>query len=381
MRMVPLGDVAEINPRGGAPHPEAEISFVGMAELNAENATALPLETRRYSDVSRGYTVFRNGDILAAKITPCWENGKVGQAILTHPVGVGSTEFHVVRPGSELDERYLLYFLRQPWVNELGELRMTGSAGQRRVPMAFLRNIEIPLPPLPEQKRIAAILDKTDSIRTKRSQVLDQLDALTQSIFHEMFALSDSETIPIGEFAYVRSGSTPSRKNPANHGGTIPWVKTAEVAGNTIWETSETVTAEGVRNARLTKFPAGSVVIAMYGQGKTRGQSAILGVPATTNQACAVILPNESFDPAFLQTQLDISYERLRKEARGGNQPNLSVSRVQAFKVTLPPISTQQEFASVIHHIKRLRTTVRQALTTDNQLFSSLQSRAFKGEL
>ena len=90
-RWVKLGEVAEINPRDPKPADEAEISFVGMAQLDATTASAKPLETRSFSEVSKGYTVFRNHDVLVAKITPCWENGKIGQAELDHEVGVGST--------------------------------------------------------------------------------------------------------------------------------------------------------------------------------------------------------------------------------------------------------------------------------------------------
>ena len=201
MKMVPLGEVALVNPRADATAHDSSVSFVGMAELDAEQGVARPLATRSFADVSKGYTVFRNHDVLAAKITPCWENGKVGQAALDHPVGVGSTEFHVLRPGADLNDRYLLQFLRQPWIRSTGEARMTGSAGQKRVPASFFRDLEIPLPPLPEQRRIAAILDHADALRAKRRQVLAHLDGLTQSIFHDMFSADRYPSRPLEQVA------------------------------------------------------------------------------------------------------------------------------------------------------------------------------------
>lgn len=128
-------------------------------------------------------------------------------------------------------------------------------------------------------------------------------------------------------------------------------------------------------------FPAGSVVVAMYGQGRTRGQSAILGIPAATNQACAVIAPNAAFVPTFLQAQLALSYDRLRGEAEGGNQPNLSLGRVAGFEVLLPDVAEQQMFAGRIEFLEEQRSSIRRALATDDELFASLQSRAFQGDL
>ncbi len=102
-----------------------------MAALHHETAATEPGDTRRFEEVATGHTVFRNGDLLVAKITPCFQNNKIGQAILRHEVGVGSSEFHIVRPNPDLvDARYLLHFLRQDRVRIEGEQRMTGSGGQ-----------------------------------------------------------------------------------------------------------------------------------------------------------------------------------------------------------------------------------------------------------
>ena len=147
-----LGDVAELNPPfAGSPPPDETVSFLPMAGVDSERADATPREVRRYSEVDRGYTPFADGDVLVAKITPCFENGKIAQARLPHRYAFGSTEFHVLRPGAkQLDGRYLVHFLRQRRIRVAGEQAMTGSAGQRRVPEHFLAGLTIPLPPLPE---------------------------------------------------------------------------------------------------------------------------------------------------------------------------------------------------------------------------------------
>lgn len=293
--------------------------------------------------------------------------------------GVCSTDVLPIRPGPNLDRAYLAHFLVQPDMVEFAAARTSGANLPRLSP-GVLATFPIPLPDLDEQRRIAAILDHADALRARRRQILAHLDSLTQSIFHDMFGGRDDVRIPIGDFAEVRSGSTPSRDDPGNYGGEIPWVKTSEVRG-TITTTSEHVTEKGVKSAHLRLFPPGSVVIAMYGQGKTRGQSAILGMAATTNQACAVVLPNERFDPVFLQAQLSRAYGDLRRSAEGGNQPNLSIGRVKAFRMLLPPLADQRAFALRLMEATRLRHSVEKLSRQDEGLFSSLQSRAFSGQL
>ena len=184
-----LIDIAKLNPRLTESLKSDElVSFLGMASVTAETASTTKGEEKLYKQVSKGYTPFINGDILLAKITPCFENGKIAQANLQHRIGFGSTEFHVIRPNpDQSDTRYLLHCLRQEHIRLDGARKMTGSAGQRRVPEHFLTSLEIPFPPLSEQKRIAEILDRTQSLISKRNEAIAKLDTLTQSIFLEMF--------------------------------------------------------------------------------------------------------------------------------------------------------------------------------------------------
>jgi type I restriction enzyme S subunit len=276
-----------------------------------------------------------------------------------------------------VDASYLARLIKSLQPKVLGWVRATTADN---FPIEKLLDLIVELPTPGEQRRIAAILDQADALRAKRRLVLAHLDSLTQSIFHAMFGDCATNRVPIAEFAEVRTGSTPSRDNADNYGGSVPWVKTGEVYG-TIVRTSEHVTERGIVNARLRLFPVGSVVVAMYGQGNTRGRSAILGVEATTNQACAVITPNKSFDSVFLQAQLSLAYDRLRGAAEGGNQPNLSVGRVQQFEVNLPPLETQREFSALVAQISRRSSIIERALEVHEHLFCSLQSRAFAGEL
>ena len=205
LRTRKLGEIAELNPRlAESLESDAPVSFVPMSAVTAETASTTVGEERQYSEVSKGYTPFLNGDLLVAKITPCFENGKIAQATLAHRIGFGSTEFHVVRARQgEADARYLLHFLRQEHIRRAGEGKMTGSAGQRRVPEHFLAGLEISLPPFAEQRRIAEVLDRAEALRAKRRAALAQLDTLAQAIFLDMLGDPESRGWSIATIADI----------------------------------------------------------------------------------------------------------------------------------------------------------------------------------
>ena len=196
--MVKLADVCQVNPRLPKEYDETQdVSFLAMASVS-EDGELLNQETRVLSETKKGFTYFERGDVIVAKITPCFENGKAAYLdSLQTQVGFGSTEFHVLRPDiKQLDGKYLFYLIWNQKFRFIAERSMSGSAGQKRVPASFLQNFEVPLPPLKEQKRITAILDKADAIRQKRQQVIALADDFLRSVFLDMFG--DPVTNPKG---------------------------------------------------------------------------------------------------------------------------------------------------------------------------------------
>ena len=152
--LVKLAEVATINPRLPKDVDEAqEVSFVAMASAS-EEGSLLAEESRVLSETRKGFTYFEKSDVLLAKITPCFENGKcLRPNQIRSQIGFGSTEFHVLRVDPEkLDSQYLFYMVWSDKFRWLGESSMSGAAGQKRVSADFLRGFEIPLPPLAEQK-------------------------------------------------------------------------------------------------------------------------------------------------------------------------------------------------------------------------------------
>ncbi|MBE9160368.1 restriction endonuclease subunit S [Nodosilinea sp. LEGE 06152] len=244
---------------------------------------------------------------------------------------------------------------------------------------------KIPLPPIAEQRRIAAILDKADAIRRKRKQAIQYTEELLRATFLDMFG--DPVTNPkgwkvvnIGDITGVKTGKTPSREVPENYGGKVRWVKTTEVKDRVIYETEEHLTEKGASQMKI--FPKDSILIAMYGQGATRGRTALLGCDCTTNQACAVILPNAySYSSVYLWSLLMFSYERLRDLGRGGNQPNLNLNMVKSFEICLPPIDLQNKFKNIFTMLNSQKSKLNKASYENDSLFNSLLQRAFRGEL
>jgi type I restriction enzyme S subunit len=171
-KTMPLVEACQIRP----PKAEARkkisdadlVSFVPMEDLGIDQRILMPTQTRPLSEVAGSYTYFADGDVLLAKITPCFENGKLGIAEgLSNGVGFGSSEYIVFRPGPAVDRDWLYYFLSRQSFQEEGARSMSGAVGHKRVSKEFIEAYPIPVPPLPEQKRIVAILDEAfDAIAT-----------------------------------------------------------------------------------------------------------------------------------------------------------------------------------------------------------------------
>ena len=154
---------ADLNPKASEVRklpPDTEVSFVPMEAVGEYGGLDLSL-TKELSDVADGYTYFSNGDVLVAKITPCFENGKGSLASeLVNGIAFGTTELHVLRCGPELDNQYALYLTLADAFRKLGEAEMYGAGGQKRIPESFVTNLRHPLPPVAEQRAIATFLDR-----------------------------------------------------------------------------------------------------------------------------------------------------------------------------------------------------------------------------
>ncbi|MCO4090365.1 MAG: restriction endonuclease subunit S [Sphingorhabdus sp.] len=152
----------------------------------------------------------------------------------------------------------------------------------------------------------------------------------------------------IDDIAKVSSGGTPDRSRDEYWGGDIPWVTTGEIGNGPIDHTAEKITEIGLRNSAAKIFPAGTLLMAMYGQGKTRGRIAALSIKASTNQACAAIIAAEDSSADFLFHNLRSRYEEIRNLSNDGSQKNLSAGLIKALPILLPPLPEQRKIAEIL---------------------------------
>ena len=286
-------------------------------------------------------------------------------------------------PTSKVLPEFLYYYLlsqRDTFIND-------GVGGaQPNISGTYLKRFKIPLPPLETQKHIARVLEQADALRKHAQQMETELNQLAQSLFLEMFG--DVEKNPkkwqikeIGKIADVETGSTPARTTAEFYGGDIPWVKTGEVVDSRICGAEEKITDLAIKKSNCKIFPVNTVLVAMYGQGKTRGRVGLLSIPAATNQACAAILPTDNALPEFIFEYLKLQYSKLRALGRGGNQENLNLSLVKSFPIFVPPLAEQRLFVERKASLDLILEEAKRETEMLSALFDSLVQRAFKGEL
>lgn len=184
----------------------------------------------------------------------------------------------------------------------------------------------------------------------------------------------------LGEIATISSGGTPSRKNESYWNGSIPWVTTAEVKFNTIVDTAEKITDLGLSNSSAKLFPIGTILMAMYGQGKTRGQVAKLGIKATTNQACAAIILKENYHVEFYYQYLMSKYDDIREMSNSGGQENLSASIVKSIAIPVPPLEEQIQIAETLSTWDKAIQTTEKLLENSRRQKKALMQRLLNGK-
>jgi type I restriction enzyme S subunit len=175
----------------------------------------------------------------------------------------------------------------------------------------------------------------------------------------------DIETL--GDVAEISSGGTPSRTNPYFWDGHIPWVSTSLIDFNIIYDTEEKITEDGLKKSSAKLFPKGSLLMAMYGQGKTRGKIAVLGIEASTNQACASIVTKPCLDSLFLFQNLSKRYEEIRELSNQGGQQNLSGTIIKGIKVCFPTLIEQKKIAAFF-------SLIDDRIATQNKIIDSLET-------
>lgn len=378
------------------------IPFVPMEAVPTNGRDDVRYELRSPIKIASG-NYFEKGDVLLSKITPSFENGKQGLANnLSASFGIASTEIIPLQPlDTEDSSRYLFYYLLHPEVRTALAGKMEGSTGRQRVPEHAVRNFPLPVPPRSEQNKIAAVLLKVQ----RGIEVEDKLIATTLELKHsamrQLFTCglrneaqkeTDIGPLPaswkiasLGSLGRIGNGSTPLRRNGVYWtNGTIPWLTSAKVYNVTITKADQFVTPKAVEECHLPRVKPGSVLIAITGQGKTLGHSAVTAIETCVSQHIAYLqFDSDDANPNFIRLFLDSRYHELRAVAQGGGSTKgaLTCGFLKTFCVPFPTRREQDEITSALMTIERKVAIHERKRATLHELFKTLLHQLMTGRI
>jgi len=396
-----LSEVCEIKP----PKSEARqrlasndsVSFVPMEDLGIDQKQVVPTQTRLLADVAGSYTYFADGDVLLAKITPCFENGKLGIAAnLTNGVGFGSSEYMVLRPSPALDKEWLYYYLSRETFRTEGAARMSGAVGHKRVAKEFIDAYPIPVPPLTEQQRIAGILDEAfDGIATAKANAeknLQNARALFESHLQAVFTQRGdgwTETTLEG---------VAHRECTLSYGIVQPGEEVAD--GLAIVRptdmTSKVIYLDGLKRIdpkladsyKRTTLVGGELLLCVRG---STGMLSMAAPELVGGNVTRGIVPIR-FDPArmtrdfgFYLMNSAVVQEQIREKTYGTALMQINIRDLRNISFSFPPLKKQEAIAGALHELgeetQRLESLYQQKLAALDELKKSLLHQAFSGAL
>lgn len=327
--------------------------------------------------------------------------GKAAQVRTTSTLSFGAF-CGVLRPSNVINARYFgHFFMSKGYRDTVSE--MARGVNINNLKRDHFQSIALPLAPEPEQRRIADKLDtelaRVDSVNDRLARVAPLLKRFRQSVlaaavsgklteeWRDERGLAAWGATTVAGVAAVGTGSTPLRSNAEffSSAGT-PWVTSAATGQEVVRSATEFVTDAAIAAHRLRRYPVGTLLVAMYGEGKTRGQVTELGIEATINQACAAIVVDESkISRTFVKLALQANYFSMRELAEGGNQPNLNLAKVKSFPIPLPSPEEQTEISlrvlALLGYADRLEARLQAAQAATERLTPALLAKAFRGEL
>ncbi|MFT5471351.1 MAG: type I restriction enzyme S subunit [Verrucomicrobiales bacterium] len=436
-----ISEVVDINvrPKRDELDDDTLASFVPMKCVEAESGRFESPEDKKVGEVKKGYTPMRDGDVIFAKVTPCMENGKaVVVRGLTNGIGFGSTEFYSLRPKGGLLSDFLFYFIIQQGFRREAERHMTGAVGLRRVPKNFIAEHTIPLPPIPEQRRIVArieeLFSRLDAGVAALRHAKAQLQRYRQSVLAaavtgqltQAWREQHPDTEPAGEllerileqrreqwngrgkykepildlpsdlpalpksWTWSASGHlfeciVPNRDKPKSFTGTTPWITLPDFDGRIVIDHAVNrvgLTSAEIESSRARVVPAGSVIMSCIGR---FGLAAVLGRDAVINQQLHAFLIPEALPARYFVYCLQAQKAFMESIATSTTIAYLNKSNCNRVPIALPPLDEQHQIVAEVEArttaIDHLEAELDRQITRSNRLRQSTLSSAFKGRL
>jgi len=387
-------------PRGLSIPSDGLIPFLPMQAIPIGRVRVSAFEERLGASLTSG-TYIENGDLLVAKITPSFENGKQAIVDWKKPFGFATTE---VIPLQEIegvsDNCFLFHLLLHPAIRSDLAGKMDGTTGRQRLSKEVFGSRLIPLPPITEQRKIAAVLGLVQWAQVQQEGLIALTTELRKAFLHQIFTQGlrgepqkqteigpvpqSWEVVTLSDVVKLQSGGTPTRAKPEYWtAGDIPWVKTGEIDYRVIRTTEERITREGLANSAAKVFPKGTLLMAMYGQGVTRGRVGLLGIDAATNQACAAITPRDEqrVSTQFIYHYLEFHYEDLRQMGHGANQRNLNAALIKGFRLSFPKPDEQAQIVEALDILNAKLTLHQSKHAALTSLFRTLLHQLMTAQL
>ena len=357
---------------------EGERPFLSTGDLNSSTITNLELHT--FSEKpSRANQNVSSGDIILARM-----QGTVKVKVINNEDEniIVSTGFLVLRPKSNADCKYLFHLLKSSNFQNDKDKLCTGAT-QKAINNSNFEKLEIPLPPLATQQKIATILDQADAIIQNNRAIVQKYDALTQSLFLDMFGdpVKNDKGWEKKEVINYCSCIVPGRDKPKSFTGHIPWVTTDDLVHLGITSKSKKdigLSEVEISNVKAKKIPAGSVIMTCVGK---LGVISINEIEIIINQQLHAFQCFDQLNNVFLMHCLSFQKEFMYKMASSTTVPYMNKTICNSIPIILPPITLQNQFAERVAVIEAQKQQAQQALAKSEELFASLLQRAFKGEL
>lgn len=415
-----LADIVVLNPKNDA-SAEQTAGFVPMALAPTDYRGTLQHEEKLWGEIKKSYTNFADGDVIFAKVTPCFENGKAAIVRdMPSGIGAGSSEFYVLRPASEeISPNLLFATIKTQSFMQQGAENMTGAVGLRRVPRAFVQSFPTALPPAAEQKVIADKLDtlltQVESTKARLERIPQILKRFRQSVLAAAVsgrltedrrgtpAVSfqqppltigqEKEETPSGwawhnlvDLAKLESGHTPRKSRPDYwQNGDIPWISLQDIRkahGKVISETKFMPNMKGIENSSARLLPTGTVC---FSRDISVGFTTIMGREMSTTQHFVNWICGPKLNNHYLMYALMAAKDHLTISGQGTTVKTIYMPACKQFRIITPPLEEQTEIVRQVDqlfaHANRIEQQVNKALARVNNLTQSVLAKAFRGEL
>ena len=408
-----IAEIADVNPKKIDAAPETVAGFVPMSHAPTSFSDNLEFEEKYWSEIKKSYTNFREHDVLVAKVTPCFENGKAAIVKgLPNKIGAGSSEFYVIRPAiQEISSRFLFSIVKSYKFLSEGAANMTGAVGLRRVPRSFVETFPVLVPPLAEQKAIA---DKLDALLAQveiTKARLERIPEILKTFRHSVLAAAVSgklteewrvakgivwQKLLLEDIGEVKGGKRlPKGDELVEQNTGFPYIRAGQLKNGTVINTddarSKQLYLRPETQAQISRYTvnAGDLYITIVGA--SIGDAGVIpehcdGANLTENAAkiTAFKKPLISEFVSFWLRSHELQ-DLIKLEIKSGAQGKLALKRIKELPVPYTDISEQAEIVRRVEELFTFAESIEQktnaALERVNKLTQSILAKAFRGEL